>query len=78
MKGESTFSKFADDTKLGGVADTLEGSDTIQQYLDRLERWAGRNLVMFNKGKCRTLHLGRNNCVHLYRLVDTLLEESSE
>ena len=37
---ESNISKFADDTKLGGVADILEGCATIQQDLDRLESWA--------------------------------------
>ena len=52
-------SEFAEDTELGGVADTLEGFLTVQQDLDRLESWAERNLMRFNKSKCRVLHLGR-------------------
>ncbi|PKU38866.1 rna-directed dna polymerase from mobile element jockey-like [Limosa lapponica baueri] len=75
---ECTLSKFAYDTKLGGVADTPEGCAAIQRDLDRPEYWAERNLTKFHKGKCRVLHLGRNNPMHQHRLGADLLESSSE
>ncbi|CAM5114789.1 unnamed protein product, partial [Eretmochelys imbricata] len=67
---DCTLSKFADDTKLGGVVDTLEGRD-------KLEDWAKRNLMRFDEDKCRVLHLGRKNPMRRYRLGTEWLGSSS-
>ena len=45
-------------------------------YEDRLEEWASKNLMKFNK-KCKIMHLGTHNLGVQHRLGSTWLEGSS-
>ncbi|PKU45857.1 maestro heat-like repeat-containing protein family member 7 [Limosa lapponica baueri] len=71
---ECTLSKLADDIKLCGPVDMLEGRDAIQRELDRLERWAFAKLMKFSQAKCRVLHLGHGNPKHQYRVKSVVAD----
>ena len=73
---ESMLIKFADDTKLGGVANSPEDRIKIQNYLDRLGSWSKTNKMNCNREKCKVVHLGRKNEMHRYRMKDTWLDNS--
>jgi len=65
--------EFVNDRKIG-VADTPAGCSAAQKELGRLENWAERNLMKFNKGKPKVLPMVRNNPTDQYRLGADWLE----
>ncbi|PKU27057.1 rna-directed dna polymerase from mobile element jockey-like [Limosa lapponica baueri] len=73
---EYTLSKSADIAKLGGVADTPNGCANLQRDLNRLEKWAYKNVMKFNKGNCKVLPLRRNDAVHQFRMWTDQMESS--
>jgi len=73
---ERTLSKFADDTKQCGAADTPEGWYVIQRDSDRLEQGSQVIPMRFNKSKCKFLHLGHGNPCYQHRLGDVRMEHS--
>ena len=72
------LAKFANDTKLWSKASTPEDRAVIQADRDRLMKWADENLMAFNTEKCKTLHLGRKNLQHPYRLGSATLDSTTE
>jgi len=75
---ECTLSKLANDTKMCGVVNTVEGRKTIQRDLDRLEKWACVNIMKFNNTKYKVLHMGQDNPKHKYRLDGEWIESGPE
>ena len=69
--------KFANDTKLSGLANTLEDRNKIQNDLDRLEHWAENNRMKFRRDKCKVLHLRKRYQWHSYKMGDSCLSNTT-
>lgn len=72
-----TLSMFADYTKLGGAVDSLDGKETLQRDLARLDSWGITNHTKFNKNKRSVLYLGWSSPGYMYKLKDKRLKSST-
>ena len=62
----SDISKFADDTKIGKVINSVDDTKDLQEDLDRLSMWARKWQMEFNVDKCKTLSLGNGSKAEYY------------
>ena len=75
---EGWISKFADDTKIGGVVDEVEGCCRLQRDIDRMQSWAEKWQMEFNPDKCEVIHFGRTNLNVDYRVKGRVLKNVEE
>ena len=71
---KNTIKKFADDTKLIGMAGTEEEVNSIKEDLERLYKWMEEWQMKFNADICKVMHLRRNNIGRKYSLEGVELE----
>lgn len=70
---KSTLSEPADDIKLSGIADMIEGRNAIQSDLDRLHI----NLMKVSMSKFKVLNVGHVNPKHPYQNRKLIHEEQT-
>lgn len=74
---QGVSSKFADDTKEGVVADTPVDCVAIQRDFNKLEKWAIRNFMKFNRGKYKLLYPGRYSSMDIYKCWGPLIRKAA-
>ncbi|MCP4269716.1 MAG: hypothetical protein GY777_29780, partial [Candidatus Brocadiaceae bacterium] len=73
----SSISKFADDTKIGRVINSVEDKRALQMDLDVLHEWANKWQMEFNVNKCKVLHMGRTAEDSIYKLDNLDISNSA-
>eukprot|EP00061_Rhincodon_typus_P005366 g24787.t1 len=71
-------SKFADDTKIGGIVDNEEGYLRVQQDFDQMGQRAEEWQIEFNLDKCEVLHFGKANQGKTYTFNGKVLGSVAE
>ena len=70
--------KFADDTKLWGAVDSVEGIMRLQNDLDIISNWSKENLMPFNVSKCKVMHIGSRNTRASYSIMNQKNSETKD
>lgn len=74
----SKISKFADDTKLCGMVDDVEGSRILEKDLKTLFEWSEDWQMLFNIEKCSVMHTGKRNSNYIYEMGGKVLKTIDE
>ena len=72
---------FANDTKLFRRLQRNNSTYDIinlQQDIDSLVKWSNEWQLPFNVSKCKSLHLGRSNPNHIYRIQNQIVDQVTE
>ena len=77
-KAITIMNKFADDTKLGNIVNSISDIETLQNCLDYLVSWAKTWDMEFNVKKCKVMHVGRTNLMAQYTMNGVFLESTEE
>ena len=75
---EGKLVKFADDSKLGRVVDSVQDGMCMQRDLDKIYEWAKKWQMELNLDKCFVMHLGTKNMKCQYTLNGVVLKEVEE
>ncbi len=73
---ESFINMFADDAKLFAEVEDENQHAALQQDLEHLQTWAKKWQMVFNAGKCKVMHLGKNNKDFDYQMGNITLERT--
>ena len=78
IKSLTILSKFADDSKGAKIIRSLTDNSLMQTAIDKLSEWADKWSMKFNVGKCKIMHLGKNNPKHQYTMNNIPMISSTE
>ena len=67
---DSAIRLFADDAKIFTMCNSQQERETLQQDLNSLQEWSNVWQLRFKTKKCKVMHLGRNNPLHNYIMIE--------
>ena len=69
----SKICKFADDTKIGHAVAIEDEVQLLRDDINNLAKWAIDWQMLFNVEKCVIMHIGTNNKLYSYSMINVTL-----